>query len=206
MSAISYARIPVVRPPASDDETPMWSAAIPLEVALAAEVAPKSAAIHALVNHGRWVVSCPDCASAQLACPSDRRFMCHECANIAIGVRWRPVLWPKDPAALSDALAGRTDRALQNLDPGETVEQVLEQNAVLADHAAGYAAAVAAGEDHPGGFGLHAHHPGKASLHEGHTHEWPKSVKPDQVYVCKTGCDLELTGLAIDLSRREGNR
>jgi len=173
-----------------------WTAARPLAEALAAPTAPATEAIDVVGNHGRWIANCPDCNSAQLACATDHRFMCSECANIAIGGLWRPVHWPRDHQELGELISVRADRTMQNYEPGESVAQIREQNA--------YLEAVAAGRDHPGGPGLPSHHPGKASLHEGHTHRWPKQVKADKVYSCPV-CGLELPGLAI-LADREADR
>ena len=49
------------------------------------------ATIPAYLNWGRWVVDCPDCKNAQLACRTDHRFLCDQCGNIAAGSLWRPV-------------------------------------------------------------------------------------------------------------------
>ena len=171
-----------------------WSAPRDLGEALAAGTAPDSEAVVVVGNHGRWIVQCPNCNSAQLAAPKDHRFMCSECANIAIEGLWRPTIWPRNHAELSAILDQRADRSMQNYEPGETAAELREQN--------DYLAAIAEGRNHPGGPGLHPHHPGKASLHEGHTHKWPKQVKADKVYSCP-GCGLELPGLSI-LADREG--
>jgi len=53
----------------------------------------------AYVNHGRWVADC-DCNSAQVVSPADPRFLCPECVNAVSGGRWRPVLFPADPAEI----------------------------------------------------------------------------------------------------------
>lgn len=170
-----------------------WVAARPLAEALAAPTAPDSEAVDVVGNHGRWIVQCPDCNGAQLACSTDRRFMCSECGNVAIDGLWRPVVWPADHQELGELISVRADRTRQNYEPGETVAQIREQN--------DYLEAVEAGRDHPGGPGMHPHHPGKASLWEGHTHRWPKRVKTDQVYTCPE-CGLEVTGLTLELDRK----
>lgn len=170
----------------------VWLAATPLEQAMAAETAPHSQAVHVVGNHGRWVVDCPDCNSAQLASPDDHRFMCNECANLVIGGLWRPVVWPKSHQKIADLLDARKDRHLRNYDAGQTLGEIAVEN--------DYLAAVAAGEDHPGGPGLHPHHPGKASFWEGHTHRWPKKVDPGGEYVCPE-CEMSAPGLAIIAGR-----
>ncbi len=93
---------------------------------LMAGVAP-SGTIPVYVNHGRWVVDCPDCNGAQLACRTDRRFMCDECGNITIGGLWRPVDWPADIAAIEAVLQVRP-LANQNWAPGETVQDLAADN------------------------------------------------------------------------------
>lgn len=65
------------------------------------------AGIPAYVNHGRWVVGCPDCNNAQLACRTDKRFLCNECGNVAVSGLWRPVIWPTDAAAIETELEKR---------------------------------------------------------------------------------------------------
>lgn len=97
-----------------------WMAPVPLEDAMAAATA-RSEVIYAYANHGRWVVECPDCRGAQLACRTDHRFMCNECANFAIGSQWRTVTWPADAAAIEEELDRRPRAQNRNWFPGETV-------------------------------------------------------------------------------------
>jgi hypothetical protein len=113
-------------------EPAFWLGPQPVEEALAAATGPKSAAIFAVANHGRWVADCPDCAGAQLTSPDDPRFMCCECGNAAIGGRWRPVTWPKDHAAIS-ALLDERPRHLANAAPGETLKQIRRENKLLSE-------------------------------------------------------------------------
>ncbi len=49
---------------------------------------------YAIVDGGRWIVRCPFCPSAQIACETDRRFFCVECLNEPVGRRWLRVVWP----------------------------------------------------------------------------------------------------------------
>ena len=72
----------------------------------------------AYVNHGRWVVGCPFCTSAQLAARTDRRFLCAQCMNVQVGGAAVVVVWP------SDSAVAKAERALskrpienQNWDP-----------------------------------------------------------------------------------------
>jgi len=80
------------------------------------------------LNHGRWVVECPDCHGAQLACFDDHRFMCNECGNVAVGNLWRAIEWPANRAAIEDAVIGRPE-ANQNWLPVETVADLQRQSA-----------------------------------------------------------------------------
>ena len=105
-----------------------WQAPVPLNQCLVAAVAPKSEAIEAYANDGRWVVECPDCHGAQFAARDDRRFLCNECANVTIGGLWRQVVWPKDPAAI-DAELDKRPRGNANWLPGESVVQLRLENA-----------------------------------------------------------------------------
>lgn len=101
-----------------------WNAPVSLEEALARPLAPNSEAVEVYVNEGRWVVGCPDCAGAQLACRTDPRFMCVECANVTVDGMWRPVVWPKNPDAVDAELAQRRMTKTRNWLPGETVAQL----------------------------------------------------------------------------------
>lgn len=91
-------------------------------------VAPQ-AAITVYINYGRWIAECPDCHGAQLACRTDKRFLCNDCANIAIGNLWRPVIWPADSDVIEDVLTRRPVEN-QNWDPWQTVEDLQIETAV----------------------------------------------------------------------------
>lgn len=107
-----------------------WLAPAPVEDALTAAIGPKSTATYAVGNHGRWIAECPDCHGAQLTSPDDRRFMCVECGNAAIGGKWRPVIWPKDHAAIG-ALLDERPRHLANFAPDETLKDIRRENKLL---------------------------------------------------------------------------
>jgi hypothetical protein len=97
-----------------------WLAPSPIEVAMLAPTA-KDEDVHVVVNHGRWVVECPDCHGAQLACRTDLRFMCNECGNISISGEWRAVVWPAQADAIDAELAKRPRVVNQHWLPGETL-------------------------------------------------------------------------------------
>lgn len=84
--------------------------------------------VPAYVNHGRWVVECPDCRGAQLACEQDRRFMCNTCGNESIGGRWRAVVWPPFWQGLESVLIRRPDPVTRNWLPGESVADLASEN------------------------------------------------------------------------------
>lgn len=110
----------------------LWTAAMPLAEAMNAGTAPAELATPAYVSEGRWVVMCPDCGGAQLAARDDWRFMCVECANVAIEGLWRPVAWPDEHEDIETELERRPMRRNQNWLPGETVEDLAaEWEAIL---------------------------------------------------------------------------
>lgn len=80
------------------------------------------AAVHVLVNQGRWVIECPDCPSAQVASHTDRRFFCVDCENRAVAGLWRPVLWPDDPATVEQLMAGFVEEKRRNWVPKEAFD------------------------------------------------------------------------------------
>lgn len=109
-----------------------WAARLFWQTGVAADfsapTAPASAAVEAVVNHGRWIVSCPDCNGAQLACASDRRFLCNECGNVTVGGKFRPVIWPRNLDAIEARLVRRTVKVARNWSPGETLADLDAEN------------------------------------------------------------------------------
>lgn len=83
--------------------------------------------IPAYVNHARWVVDCPDCRNAQLACKTDPRFLCDNCGNVAVGKLWRTVVWPANVVGIENMLQGRPFEN-QNWNPGDTGPQLGIEN------------------------------------------------------------------------------
>jgi hypothetical protein len=93
------------------------------------KVDPKAKALVRL-NHGRWIVDCPFCPSAQIASASDPLFLCSDCLNFAIGSRWVRVVWPK-PAnrkAIEEAVHLRPSKEVMNWDPAESVADLRREN------------------------------------------------------------------------------
>lgn len=71
------------------------------------EVDASAAPYVAYANDGDWVADCPDgCGGAEVVEPGWPA-MCCRCCNAGIGHRWRPVVWPKEKAAIEAALDAR---------------------------------------------------------------------------------------------------
>jgi ribosomal protein L37AE/L43A len=81
----------------------------------------------AVVHHGRWIVHCPWCSSAQFAPFEDRRFFCVECGNMLVGGAYVPVRWPEDIQSIEIILEKRLPQN-RNWNPGETTEQLVKEN------------------------------------------------------------------------------
>jgi hypothetical protein len=94
---------------------------------LTSAFAPKDVVAVVRANHGRWIVDCPFCRGAQLASPTDRRFLCADCGNVNVGGKWLRVIWPADPAAIEAALLVRP---LENRNwwPGESPSDLRREN------------------------------------------------------------------------------
>ena len=82
--------------------------------------------VQAQVNHGRWVVPCPWCMSAQNASRTDPRFFCVECANEGHG--WATVVFPPNLDDINTLLGMRPDKRTRNWLPGEPVSRLLAEN------------------------------------------------------------------------------
>lgn len=81
------------------------------------------------VNDSRWLVKCPACNGAQVAHKTDRRFFCIDCLNETAGGLWVTVDWPDDPDAIEAALDARPVAHTRGWVPGETVADLLAENA-----------------------------------------------------------------------------
>lgn len=77
----------------------------------------------------RWLVDCPnpDCASAQYASWSDRRFFCVDCDNGHVGGRWLPVEWPDDPEGIEAVMLVRPAKH-RLMAAGETLAELRDEN------------------------------------------------------------------------------
>lgn len=104
-----------------------WRAPVNFMDAIMAPTAAAKDAITVHASDSPWCVECPDCHGAQLACPDDRRFLCNECGNVAIGGNFRPVVWPKDRTKIEALLLVRPPEA-RNWQPGETLKFLRDEN------------------------------------------------------------------------------
>ena len=73
------------------------------------------------MNHGRWVVDCPDpvCAGAELA---RELFVCSNCKRTA------KVDWPDDKSLIDVATGARPVPETRNWVPGETLDDLYQEN------------------------------------------------------------------------------
>lgn len=83
------------------------------------------------VNHGRWIVRCPFCPSAQLAHDVERRFMCVECGNRTVDGAWVKVVWPQTDVRgeIEGLLEVRPTPQARNWRAPETVDDLRDENA-----------------------------------------------------------------------------
>ena len=79
------------------------------------------------INHGRWIVDCPFCPSAELMNESGL-FMCQSCWNINNGRAYHNVAKPNNRIKVERALLKRPEQENRNWKPGETVAQLLAEN------------------------------------------------------------------------------
>ena len=79
------------------------------------------------VEHGRWLVDCPFCNSANLADDDEPRFFCLDCRNEDAGGLWLPVQWPRERKEIEDALLERKHTVNRNWLPHESVIDLLAQ-------------------------------------------------------------------------------
>jgi hypothetical protein len=100
-----------------------------------------SGEVAARINHGRWMVDCGGCNSAQVIDLSELVFMCVECGNAGNEGKWFAVTAPRNRAAIEAELLKRpwngrnpADAKNRNWEPGETVATLKQENS---DHGIG---------------------------------------------------------------------
>ena len=82
----------------------------------------------ARVNHGRWLVDCPDCSGAELLSDTGE-FYCLSCGNIGVGGAFRTVLVPRGAQrAKIEALLEVRPTINRNWEPDETVAFLVAEN------------------------------------------------------------------------------
>lgn len=79
----------------------------------------------ARVNWGRWIVDCTTCTSALALPPGTEAMQCWDCGAIV-----PLIVWPPDVASIEAVLAYRPDPNTRNWEPGETVTDLIAENAV----------------------------------------------------------------------------
>jgi hypothetical protein len=87
-----------------------------------------------VVNIGRWVVICPFCFGAEFA-REDGLFMCQSCWNAKAGRQYQRAAFPLERKEIESILLKRLDPQTRNWTPGETVVDLLLENAALGKEA-----------------------------------------------------------------------
>jgi hypothetical protein len=75
-------------------------------------------------NWNRWVADCRVCTSALTIPPGTAEVTCWDC-----GATIGPILWPPDPDGIEAILAYRPDPNTRSWEPGETLAELLAENA-----------------------------------------------------------------------------
>jgi hypothetical protein len=93
---------------------------------IAAGVDDKAAPLPAMVNHGAWIVICPNCRGAEYAFENGY-FFCCSCKNSRNGHKYRNVIFPRDRAPI-EALLIKRPLDNRNWAPGESLAQLDYEN------------------------------------------------------------------------------
>jgi hypothetical protein len=103
-----------------------------LKVSLPTETAedavPALACVNVLGRNARWIATCPDCGGAEYVWMDDPRFYCVSCRNASIDGLWRPLRVPAEREAIEAALMARPDPTTRHWLPGESVDDLLDEN------------------------------------------------------------------------------
>lgn len=83
---------------------------------------------YAYANYGRWVIDCPRpwCTNAMQVRRGQMQF---ECLGPDSCGWTSPIIWPPDPDAIEVILAARPANPVRNWLVGETLAQLIEENA-----------------------------------------------------------------------------
>lgn len=87
-----------------------------------------SVTARAEVNHGRWIVRCPWCETAQNASTEDHRMFCPRCSNGAGGGQWVAVIWPERWQDIEILLGDRPLPEQRNWLSTETLDDLRREN------------------------------------------------------------------------------
>ena len=83
--------------------------------------------VEALLNHGAWLVICPECPGGGEYAFEEGWFFCCSCLNNSIGHRYRRFVFPPDREEIEKILALRPlDN--RNWRPGESLEDLCREN------------------------------------------------------------------------------
>lgn len=94
----------------------------------------RSVAAVVKIDAGRWLVGCPWCVGHwQYASRLDRRFFCVDCGNVEIGGRWIRADWPGSEQEIEAVLLERLMPETRHWLPGETPDDLREQNLMHGD-------------------------------------------------------------------------
>ena len=109
---------------------------IPPLASVATDAAPALARIDVDDGQPRWIADCPDCAArgrsrAEYVWVAAPFMFCTACGNRAIGGKWRRVDLPPDRATIEALLMARPDPETRWWSPGETIEQLQNENVQL---------------------------------------------------------------------------
>lgn len=83
---------------------------------------------YAEVHRGTWIARCPapHCWSAMAVVLGQPEFVCQGAGSCGASA---PISWPRDPEAIAAVLRMRPDSTNQNWLPGETLQDLLTENA-----------------------------------------------------------------------------
>lgn len=109
---------------------------IPLPSDVAEDAAPALARVDVYQRVARWIADCPACGFGR-ACmyvwlEGPLAMFCVACGNADIGHRWRSVLVPTNYREIERMLLARADPTTRNWLPGESMDELLSENVMLA--------------------------------------------------------------------------
>ena len=94
-----------------------------------------SGEVQANVNHGRWIVDCPNegCGNAIVVSEREPYYICTDCGSQENGGRWYVVAFPPDKSDIEAVLLERPtirpfDAETRNWSPCETVSTLRREN------------------------------------------------------------------------------